>query len=350
MSLQVLLVDDSRLVRVAVRDILESIPGVQVFGEARHGQECLDLLASSSQLPDVIILDVEMPVMDGIATLKEIRKRGLPVKVLMLSVLTIYGALTTFRAMDLGAIDFLPKPSPDSGLTFADISELLRLQVQGLLDHHSERAQVDPQTVTATPRVVHDRSAAPAVVVIGISTGGPPALQKVLERLPADYPLPILVVQHMPPVFTRAFADRLDSLCKVRVVEAVQGQSVEPATVYITPGDYHMELEGSRTRCRIVLTQAPERNSHRPSADVSMEHVARIFGPASLGIIMTGMGRDGVAGMQALHAAGARTLAQDEASSVIFGMNKRAIEAGVVDDIVPLDQMADRLMQEGKAG
>lgn len=371
MSFSIFLVDDSRLVRVAVGDMLMKIPDIEIIGEARNGRECLDFLESNR--PDLIIMDVEMPEMDGIETLKEIKRHGWKFNILMLSVLTNYGALTTFRALDLGALDFLPKPSPDSGLSFQDIEILLIQRVSDLIQYHQGDTidhvasgvapnitgnQTDPANKNLTQgstSIVLDHpesggilkkasgSRSLEILLIGASTGGPPALQQILQNLPADFPAPILIVQHMPPVFTRAFADRLNALSDLEINEAAEDMLVEKGHVFIAPGNFHMGLKLHAGQYAIHLDQSEPRHAHRPSIDYTLEQIVQVYKGAAAALIMTGMGNDGVAGMTALHEMGGLTMAQDEASSIIFGMNRRAIEAGAVREVLPLDHLAERI-------
>ncbi|MCB1315360.1 MAG: chemotaxis-specific protein-glutamate methyltransferase CheB [Leptospiraceae bacterium] len=361
MYFHVLLVDDSRLVRFAVRDILSQIDDIRICGEVNNGEECLQYLeqaragAGTHVFPDLIIMDVEMPVLDGLSTLKEFQRRNIHVPVVMLSVLTQQGAITTFRALDLGALDFVPKPSPDSGLNLNDVEWRLLLRVNELIIQKKESARLKTPPALggpgasvgewAGPTPQQARAEAhrlksvvrPEILVIGASTGGPQALQKIFVELPGDFPVPVLVVQHMPPVFTHAFAGRLDSVSALSVSEAVEGDSLLAGHAYVAPGDRHMVIDCTRKCLRI--TTEPPRNSHRPSIDVTLESTVQCFGSTTAAVLMTGMGRDGVDGFQRIHEQGGVTIAQDEASSVVFGMNRRAIESNSVNQVVALKNM-----------
>lgn len=343
MALKILLVDDSRLVRVAVNDILNGLPNVLVCGQAENGEQCLAFLESNPV--DLIIMDVEMPVMDGLTALKKIKLKKLDVKVIMLSTLTVYGALTTFRAMDLGAIDFVPKPSPDSGLTFQDIKDVLINKIQFLMNDQGSLNDEIQAVDHKGARENHIDNRIFELLVIGISTGGPPAIEKILMEIPAGFQAPIIIVQHMPPVFTKAFAERLNELCALNVSEALHNEKIIPGHVYIAPGNYHLRVSGTRDNAVIQLDQGSLRNSHRPSIDITMESIAEIYKDSCVALIMTGMGQDGKDGMSAMNRAGALTMAQDKQSSVIYGMNRRAIESGVVEKIVALDQIPGKLCE-----
>ncbi|MBX7056948.1 MAG: chemotaxis response regulator protein-glutamate methylesterase [Leptospirales bacterium] len=328
---RILLVDDSPLARRAVRDTLEAIEGLSVAAEATDGEQALQALAT--QQFDLIILDVEMPRLDGIGVLKEMQKRGLKTPTLMLSSLTRSGAITTFRALDLGAADFVTKPSPDAGVSVADMQLALRERVSAFAEAERLSAAPAPQ---ATPRASGVRYGA---LLIGASTGGPKALQDMLREMPAEFPAPILIVQHMPPLFTAAFAERLNELSPLEVREACDGEALHPGLVLIAPGDQHLLVERKGDLLLARLDSGPAVRSHRPSFEPLLESGIKVFGGELAALIMTGMGRDGVDGLLRLRAAGGLTLAQDEASSVVFGMNRRAIEAGAIDQVVPLKNM-----------
>lgn len=341
MSFRVLLVDDSPTVRLAVGDILSrNVPGLSIAGQARNGRECLDLVASGAY--DLIILDVEMPEMDGIETLKELQRRGNRTPVLMLSVLTQRGAITTFRALDLGALDFIPKPSPDSGVTMADVEAMLTDRVRDVL-HTYQELNTDAAAAVASGAPARTRvetgAAAAAVrelLVIGASTGGPQALQEIFRSLPGNFPAPIVVVQHMPPVFTEAFAERLNNLSALKVSEARDGQTLQAGQACVAPGARHLLVRRTSGGVGLSIDDGPPVLSHKPSIDVTLRSAVEGFGGKAAALLMTGMGRDGVEGMLALREAGGLTLAQDEASSVVFGMNRRAIEAGAVEQVAEL--------------
>ncbi|MCR9141732.1 MAG: chemotaxis-specific protein-glutamate methyltransferase CheB [bacterium] len=369
MSFRVLLVDDSRLTRRIVADTLAELPGLEVAGEAANGRECLEILAL--QKVDLVIMDVEMPELDGIATLKEISVRIPPERrpaVLMLSVLTQHGALTTFRALDLGALDFVPKPSANTGLDLEAIKLLLHGKVREIMQSVADRGALARKLVpsaagsapaSASQNSLQDTIPGSAVeirgpqtkptpggyemFVIGCSTGGPQALQEIFRALPGDFPVPILIVQHMPPFFTAAFADRLNGLGPITVVEAISGMPLKPGHAYLAPGDRHMLVRKNGNEYLTVLNEDPPLRAHRPAIDKTLLSAVEAAGKRVGALIMTGMGRDGVEGMEALAGVGGLTLAQDEASSVVFGMNRRAIEAGAIYRVVELKNVVEVL-------
>lgn len=335
MNYRVLLVDDSRLTRAAVADLLAPIPNVEVCGEAANGRDGLVLMEKLR--PDLVIMDIEMPVMDGIDTLMAMKERQLKIPVLVLSSATSHGARSTFRALECGALDFVPKPSADSGLTLHDIGELLAVRVRSLISQI--QAEV-PAGQTPQAAVPHAPALDPKVLVLASSTGGPQALYRIFQGLPANFPAPILIIQHMPPFFTAAFADRLSGVGGVRVREAEEGMEVGPGEAVVAPGGRHLRIS-QRPSGKVVcqIGDDPPVNAHKPSIDVTLENVVDTFGGQAACVIFTGMGKDGVHGMTLLHDAGGLTFAQDEASSVVFGMNRRAIEAGAVDRVLPLENM-----------
>ncbi len=363
MSFRVLLVDDSRLTRRIVADTLAEISGLTIVGEAENGRECLEILATAKV--DLVIMDVEMPELDGISTLKEMSLRFAADRrpaVLMLSVLTQHGALTTFRALDLGALDFVPKPSANTGLDLDAIRVLLLGKVREIMQSVQERATAGRLVSTAVGSTGSIASAAPAssgvatharrfrptpggyeMLVIGCSTGGPQALQEIFRKLPASFPAPILIVQHMPPFFTAAFADRLNGLGSLTVVEAISGMSLKPGHAYLAPGDRHMLLRKNGNEYLTELSDDPPLRAHRPAIDKTLLSAVEVAGQGVAALIMTGMGRDGVEGVEALAQAGGLTLAQDEASSVVFGMNRRAIESGSIYQVVELKNVVEVL-------
>ncbi len=351
MKSTVLLVDDSRLVREVVRDLLAYVPDAEICGEATNGRDALVLIEREN--PDLVIMDVEMPEMDGISTLREIRARGLKTTVVILSVLTQKGAAESLEAMSLGAVDFIPKPSPTSGIKLDHMQDIVIQKVRGILYALREQKKRREARSVAGPEPVRTPVAQPRrkredqyrLVVIGSSTGGPQALQNIFTNLPGDFPVPIVVVQHMPPLFTAAFAERLNRLSQLEVAEAGEGSELRPGTVFIAPGDRHVELSGGIGACHLRLSDAPAVFSHKPSIDVTIQSAVQLFGERMIAVLMTGMGRDGVAGMKAVRDRGGLTLAQDEESSVVFGMNRRAIEEGGVDLVVPLGDIAGVLQQ-----
>jgi len=347
-SIKVLVVDDSPFMRRAIARMITSEPGIDIVGQATNGAEALSLIAELR--PDVVTMDIEMPVMDGLTALKRIMAER-PLPVIMMSTLTQTGSSATLQALELGAFDFVPKPE-SSMLDVFTVQHELTSKIKEASRPRRKAAALPasgPVSTSATSTV----PAAPAdprpasrieLVAIGISTGGPPALQAVLPQLPADFPAPVLVVQHMPPGFTRSLAERLDRLCGVKVKEAEQGEYLLPGTVYIAPAGWHLTLKtDSRGHFVQLIDSSDSKTWHKPSVDVMMASVAMTYGSRALGLIMTGMGNDGTAGAGAMKRVGAPIWAQDEESCVVYGMPRAVYESGVVDKVLALPRIASEL-------
>ncbi len=343
---RVLVVDDSVVVRRLVTRLLDEDPGIEVAGVASDGRRALAVLPQVD--PDVVVLDVEMPELDGLAALAAIRERHPRVRVIMFSSLTERGAATTLEALALGAADYVTKPPAlaPSDAALDEVREQLVTKVR-VLGGQSERAR----TVTGLSRRASPvREVTPGhgigrvdVVAIGCSTGGPNALVELLGGLPAGFAVPIVIVQHMPPLFTRMLAERLDTRCPLTVAEAVPGVEPRAGEVWLAPGGLHLLVERQSGVVRLATSQAAPENSCRPSVDVLFRSVAAVYGGGALGVVLTGMGRDGVQGSAVLRAAGGQVLAQDKASSVVWGMPGLVAEAGMADQVVPLDRLAAEL-------
>ena len=379
-KIRALVVDDSALMRNLVSKMLEAAGDVRVVGTAMNGEFALQKIERLD--PDVVVLDIEMPVMTGIEFLQERRKRSIDVPVVVLSSVARKGARVTMDALALGAADFVTKPSGsvsrDIVRVEAQVVELVRAYGRqhrnrkglGTLDRpegtapptvepHARQpaearpAKPAPAAPTApeaparvTPLVEPGR---PEVVAIGISTGGPNALRKVFAELDADLPVPVLVVQHMPAGFTAEFARSLDRVCALTVCEAEDGMEVRPGHVIIAPGNYHLGVVRNSDAVTLRVTQDDPRNGHRPSADVLFETVAEVYGNHAVAVIMTGMGRDGSAGLAKLYERGGMTIGQDEASSVVYGMPKVAYELGYVRKQVALHEIAGAISEAARA-
>ncbi|MCE5303600.1 MAG: chemotaxis response regulator protein-glutamate methylesterase [Planctomycetaceae bacterium] len=351
--IRVLVVDDSAVMRQRLREWIESDPGMAVVATAGDGREALDQLAIHR--PDVVTLDVQMPTMDGLTALDAIFARQ-PTPVVMVSSLTGSGAQTTLDALDRGAIDCVRKPDPLSPTHAVFRAELLqkirtaaRVDMRRLLAIRQQRKAPSTESHPAKPQTPIETDAADRLanlgVLVGISTGGPSALSVLFRSLRPPMP-PIVVVQHMPRGFTAPLAARLDHLTPLSVREAASDDALQPNGVWIAPAGQHLRLHRIGRQIRVALDDAPPRSGHRPSIDVTMESAANTFGPRCIGVLMTGMGRDGVAGCAAIHQAGGRVLGQDEATSDIYGMNKAAQQAGWIDREVPLDLLASVLESE----
>jgi two-component system chemotaxis response regulator CheB len=353
-KIRVLVVDDAAVFRRSVAEELSRDPALEVVGTAANGRIALARLAQVS--PDVVILDIEMPEMDGLATLAELRKTHPTLPVIIFSALTERGAEVTLDALALGATDYFTKPSNAGGLeaSLEIIRKGLIPQIKALCAGAQKRtvgkdrphaARVPPSpTDVPVARLPGARAGPVDVVAIGVSTGGPNALADVFRRLPASFPVPLVLVQHMPPMFTRLLAERLSAEFPIRVHEGRSGDVLQPGHAWIAPGDYHMIVVRDGHQSRILLHQDPPENSCRPAADVLLRSVAKAFGPTSLAVILTGMGQDGLRGCEAVREAGGRVLAQDEASSVVWGMPGAVVRAGLADQVLPLSRVGDEIL------
>jgi len=364
MSTRVLVVDDTSIFRRIVSEALSGIPGVEVVGTAANGRLALARLASLQ--PDLITLDIEMPEMNGLEVLDAMRENGLILKtgVIMLSSLTVKGGELTIRALESGAFDFVTKPEGGSQEeNLAQIRNSLRPMIQALERRREIRSILNakapvpgstpilPQAVRSGPSTVtpvgraRSRTGTP-IVLIGVSTGGPTALAKVVPALPPRIGAPVFIVQHMPPLFTGALAQRLDSLSRLPVKEAQNGEIAQTNCVYLAPGGRQMKLNpGPHGEIVVCINDDPPENACRPSVDYLFRSVALHFPGRSIAAILTGMGNDGAEGVRMLKRSGSFNIAQDEASCVVFGMPKEAILAGVIDTVVPLDRIADTIVR-----
>lgn len=340
-KIRVLIVDDSVLIRKGLSLALAADADIQVVGSASDGKLALQRIEQLN--PDVITLDVEMPVLDGLATLEEMRRRGYRHRVVMLSSQTAEGARTTLEALDRGADDYAKKRTEATSVEMAidQLGQEIIPKIKQFFSFRPLPSQAPAPQPPAPARVLSRRpSRPPEVLVIGISTGGPQALTYLLPKLPANFPLPVLVVQHMPPTFTKHLAQRLDQLSSLSVAEAEEGMPIEPGRVLIAPGDFHLKVRRQGLRFTASLDQGPPENCCRPAADVLFRSASEIWGNAVCCLVMTGMGQDGLAGARTLKANGATVLAQDEASSVVWGMPGEIVRANLADQVVPLDKIA----------
>ena len=334
-KIRVLVVDDSAFVRKAVVRMLGEGADVEVVGTAADGE---DGLAKARELrPDVVTLDIKMPKLGGLETLERLMAER-PVPVLLLSTLTQEGAEVTLRALELGAMDFVDKSSVEP-MSMLSLTRELVEKVRAL-GHARVKGRRRGKGRSAAP----EKEEAAEVVVIAASTGGPSGLQLLVSALPAGLRATILIVQHIPRGFTRSLAERLDARSAIPVREAADGDLIEPGRVIIAPAGIHSRLRRRGARVRIVLDEEPRDALHRPSADVLMVSAASVFGPRTVGVVLTGMGSDGTEGLRAIQAAGGRTLAESEETCVIYGMPKAAVAAGVVSRVVPLDRMAEEIL------
>lgn len=343
-KIEVLVVDDSAYMRKVISNLLQSDDEIFVVDTARDGLDALDKIKRLK--PDVVTLDVEMPRLDGLAALERIM-RECPTAVIMLSSLTLEGSDTTIKALTMGAVDFVPKPSGAISIDIHKVKDDLvtKIKVAARASLATLRTPVAaPPTIpkSLTPTVQHGVTLAPQkLVVIGSSTGGPNALQQVIPRLPKNLPAAVLVVQHMPPGFTASLANRLNDSSALEVCEAKEGDYVQTGRVYIAPGGNHMVLHSKTV---IGLNQNPPVHSVRPAVDVTLESAVNYYGSKMVGVILTGMGYDGSKGMAALKKAGGKTVVQDEATCVVYGMPRVVVEMGKADKILPIQNIADEIV------
>ncbi|HTN76016.1 MAG TPA: chemotaxis response regulator protein-glutamate methylesterase [Pirellulaceae bacterium] len=355
-TLRVLVVDDTAIYRKIVSDVLGEIPGIEVVGTAVDGRIALDKIRELK--PDLITLDLEMPQLSGVEVLKQLRLLHSSVGAIMLSAFTSAGAAATTEALRLGAFDFVLKPTGTSPTHSADkLKSQLAERLQAFAASRGQTLSVDGPTqrveaplarTAPISRVVAStlgQAARPQIIVLGISTGGPEALTKLLPKLPADLAAPLFIVQHMPPMFTKSLADDLNHRSALNVCEAVEGQIAQPGDVLIAPGGKQMKIERSELGPVARITDDPPENSCRPAVDYLFRSAAHHYGDAVLGIIMTGMGSDGTLGCRLLKRRGAAVLAQNKETCVVFGMPAIPVEEGLADAVVPLQEMASAILE-----
>jgi two-component system chemotaxis response regulator CheB len=343
--IKVVTVDDSAFMRKAIQTMLEKDPGIKVVATARNGQEGLEKVREHQ--PDVVTLDIEMPVMDGLTALRHIMME-MPRPVLMVSSLTTEGGEATLKAMELGAVDFIPKQLSKVSLDIIKIEKDLQQKVRTVARRRfrapTARPAAKPEAPAARAEKPKDRGRQVRdIVAIGVSTGGPPAVQKVLALLPEKFPASVLIAQHMPGAFTGPFAKRLDKVSNLTVIEAVNGQKVQPGYAYIAPGGKHLAIEQKVSHIELVVTDNPAGALYKPSADVLISSVAKGVGKRGLGVILTGMGSDGKDGIQQLKSKGGRVLAQSDSTCVVYGMPKAVVDAGLADSVIDIEDMAQAI-------
>ncbi len=362
-KIRVLIVDDSAFMRKVLSDILNSDPEIEVVGTARDGLEAIELVQKLE--PDVITMDVEMPRMNGLEAVKKIMEIR-PTPIVMVSALTKEGSEITFKALEYGAVDFIPKPSGSISLDIRKIGEEIIRKVKAaakakvLRRRPIIRRETQPTVTQQKPEVEKKApTTLPAVsdlpypesklkemcVIIGSSTGGPPVVTEIISKLPKRMP-PIFVVQHMPSGFTRLFAERINQVSVLNVKEAEHGERVQPGYVYIAPGDYHMLLRKRGDSVYIVLdNQMPKVNGTRPAVDVTADAVANVYGGKAVGVILTGIGRDGAYGFKKIKEKGGKIIAQNKETCVVFGMPKAVIELGIADAVLPPSEIPKAIVK-----
>jgi two-component system chemotaxis response regulator CheB len=346
--IRVLVVDDSVVIRRLVTHALEQDPMLEVVGAAANGSIALQRIPQFN--PDVLTLDIEMPEMDGLETLRHIRRLYPQLRVIMFSTLTERGAAVTLEALSLGADDYVTKASNDGSLDrsmtrlreelIPKIKQFFHLPVQ----NRAVPAMAQGAPVSRSMPFFQSMKMRPKVVAIGVSTGGPAALGAILPKFPAGFRLPVLLVQHMPPLFTRLLAERLHAVCSLPVAEAVDGEQVEPGRILIAPGDFHLKVNSTGSGVRVHLDQSPQQNSCRPAVDALFTSIGEVYGGAVIAVILTGMGQDGLRGAEILKRHGASILAQDEGSSVVWGMPGAVVNAGLADCVLALDQVVPEIL------
>ncbi|MEO8735563.1 MAG: chemotaxis response regulator protein-glutamate methylesterase [Edaphobacter sp.] len=371
--LRILAADDSAVMRGIMRKLFEMygedglnrLPPMELCGVAEDGVECLDAVARLT--PDVLVLDLEMPRLNGLDVLDRLRDVDPSLPVIMCSSYTERGARSTLEALARGASDYVMKPSEQRDLSTAlqSLAQQLLPKIAALAKDRRRKGEGTPATAAAGERVGEraGRANAPIeLVVIGLSTGGPSALEQMLPKLSLDFPVPVMIVQHMPKLFTAALAERLDKCCALRVRQACDSEAILPGTIWLAPGDSHMEVAPRRMgfgvgdenltgrAARVRLHQQEPLNHCRPSVDYLFHSAARMYGAGTLALMMTGMGADGLGGARAVHEAGGIVLAQDEATSAVWGMPGRVAESGIANAVLPLTAIAGELRQRANAG
>ena len=342
--IRILVVDDSAFARSAITKTLETDAGLDVIGAARDGAQAVEM--TKSLKPDVVTMDVTMPNVDGIAALDQIM-RECPTPVVMLSALTTEGAEVTIRALELGAVDFFLKPSivspAGSGNVSDGLTQKIKIAATARIVKSPRKAEPAPNQEVKRPTKITRATHLDKVVMIASSTGGPQALCQVIPAIPGDIPALLLIVQHMPSGFTRSLAKRLDHLSEIDVVEAEDGMMVRPGMAILAPGDFHMMVGMNG---KIILNQEPQECGVRPSANITMESMSRVYGKMCLGVVLTGMGSDGTRGSALIRAVGGEIIAEDESTCSVYGMPASVAEAGFADNILPLPNIAQEIVRK----
>ena len=352
-KIRVLVVDDAVVMRRIVSRLIASDPMLEVVGTAANGNIALARIAQLQ--PDLVTLDLEMPQMDGLATLRALRKTNQLLPVIMLSRFTERGAAATQEAMKLGANDYVAMPDRPGSTSGAmqRVAEQLIPKIKQLMaggKNFCALATAQDGASSLTTERLLTRSKQVDVVAIGVSTGGPDALSALLPLLPRQFPVPIVIVQHMPPNFTRRLADQLRSKSAIGVGEAVASELLRPGHAWIAPGDYHMVVVRDKQGVRLEMSQGAPENFCRPSVDVLFRSVADVYGPSALAVVLTGLGKDGLRGCEKIRAAGGQVLVQDQASSVVWGMPGAVAKAGLADQLVPLEQLGTEIIRRVEVG
>ena len=343
-KVRLLIVDDSAFMRVALERMIKEEQPIEVIGSASNGREAIEKAVRLR--PDVITMDIEMPILDGLHALKEIM-RILPIPIIMVSSLTQNGAQATLDALDLGAVDYISKPGSPLGVSIFNLKDELLCKIMASVGNMPSIPK--PRMATLVPKKAlqpaENNTQIDRIVLLGASTGGPPAIRSILAGLSGNIPVPIVVAQHMPKTFTNAFAQRLNSLCNLRVKEAAQGEIIQRSVVYVCPGDSQTRIKKIDPAHFAFSISTGENEKHRysPSIDVMFSSFTENFGRKVVGVLLTGMGDDGVKGLAEIKQAGGMTIAQDKNSCVVYGMPRAAVERGVVDRILPLNDISKEI-------
>jgi two-component system, chemotaxis family, protein-glutamate methylesterase/glutaminase len=352
-KIKAVVVDDSAFMRKSLSIMLESTGEIEVVATARDGIEGVEMV--KTKMPDIVTMDIEMPRMDGLTALQKIMKE-FPTPVLMVSSLTTEGAKDTLKALEYGAVDFIPKELSYVNVNIIKIKEDLVAKVKAIVSQRSlglrlqriHNLNYNKNNSPSTPKQDYSSKSLPQIgyrsIALGISTGGPMSLQRVIPKLSKKLSIPMFVVQHMPPKFTKSLAERLNGLSEVEVKEAEDKEIVKGGVVYIAPGGFHMTVEKStNNHLQILISESPSDTLHRPSVDVMLNSVIKVYNKYTLGIIMTGMGRDGADAIKELKIKGGYSIAQDEESCVVYGMPKAIVDAGYADLVLPLENIANAI-------
>lgn len=342
-QLKVLVVDDSAIARRLLTDTIAADPGLKVVGTAADGTAALKGLKELA--PDIITLDVEMPGLSGIDTVKELRKQNPHIPIIMFSSLTEIGSTATLEALTAGASDYVTKPTGTANVIESKerIKKDLITKIKALCKRSVVQGKT-PLKATQPPKIFRVKATEFSIVAIGCSTGGPTALAEIIPNIPATFNLPIIITQHMPPVFTKSLAARLSQLSKLQVVEASDGMPIEPGKVYVAPGDFHLELKKVDGKVIVHTHKGAQENSCRPAVDVMFRSLPAVYGGKVLAVILTGMGQDGMLGAKQLAEHGASILIQDEETSVVWGMPGAVAAEGLADAVIPLKQIANEIL------
>ena len=355
-KISVLVVDDSAFMRKSLSIMLESDPDIKVIATATNGEEALEKVLSLK--PDLVTMDIEMPRMDGLTALRKIMEKR-PTPVMMVSSVTTEGAEATLDALELGAVDFIPKRLSYVSLDIVKLKDELLMKIKDIVNRKhllmtafrrrqrlanaaqmAHMPHVASSTISARPALGALGNTHPIRVIgIGSSTGGPPALQAIISKLPRQLPVGVVIAQHMPAMFTKSLAERLNSISEVTVTEAVNHEEIKPGCVYLSPGGKHIKVANIDNKNRIVITSNPITSLYKPSVDILMNSIAELYHKSALGIILTGMGSDGLKGMSALKQEGGIIIAQNEATCVVYGMPRAVVEANITDQILPVDEI-----------